>query len=418
MAIVRLRSILLPIIAGLSLGLLIGTGCKSSSTDPNKDDSKIIGIVSSLPRTGSAKAQTDSIVNGIRMALEEVGNKVGDFTIEYEDLDDATASEGQWTPEREAANAKKAARDMNVMVYIGPYNSGAAKNSIPILNEANVLMISPAVTGPGFTKPGKGAPDEPGIYRKSGKINFTRVVPADDLQGPLAADWARSMGAKKVYVLDDAEVYGKGIATLFGEHAQKIGLQVLGQQSIDTKQGEFSGLMGEIKRANPDMIYFGGTSQTKAGQIVKDMIAAGLSGDKCFLIVPDGCYEKAFIQAAGADAFNSLKVYVTFGGVPPEQLTGKGKNFVDNYKKKYGGMPEGYAVYGYECGLVAIEAIKKAGKKDRNLIRESALSIKKFDGALGLWDFDENGDTTSTTMSGSIVKNGDFEFVKLLELKK
>jgi branched-chain amino acid transport system substrate-binding protein len=166
------------------------TGCPSSTENANT-----IKIVSSLPRTGSAKAQTDTIVNGIKIALEEANYKVGDFTIEYVDMDDATAGAGDWTPEQEAANARRAVSDPNVMVYIGPYNSGAAKVSMPILNNAGVLMISPAVTNPALTKPGHGEGNEPFDYRPSGKVNFFRVLPADDLQGPLSAHWAlkRSM---------------------------------------------------------------------------------------------------------------------------------------------------------------------------------------------------------------------------------
>ncbi len=373
-----------------------------------------VKIVSSLPRTGSAKGQTDTIVNGIKMAFEEAKNKVGDFTIEYLDLDDATAAEGKWTPERETANADQAIKDSDVMVYLGPYNSGAAKISMPILNKAGMLMISPAVTWPGLTKPGQGDTGEPDIYRPTKRVNFTRVVPADDLQGPLGADWAKSMGVKTVAVLDDNEVYGKGIATLFKEQAVADKLKLIGQQeSIDVKQNEFVGVLRKIKNiGTPDLIYFGGTTQTKAGQIAKDMLAVGFGNVK--LMVPDGCYELAFIQSAGADLFKTLKCYVTFGGVPPDRLTGKGKEFVDKYKAKYGKDPEGYAIYGYEAANVALEAIKRAGRKNRARILASALAIKDFDGALGKWSFDENGDTTSRTMSGSTIENGDFKFVKTL----
>jgi len=400
--------------ASFLVGLLVlATGCNSSVVD----EPGVIRIVSSLPRTGSAKTQTDTIVNGIKMAIEEANGKIGEFTIDYKDLDDATASAGQWTAELESANAEMAARDPNVMVYIGPYNSGAAKNSIPILNRAGLLMISPAVTGVGFTKPGLGKSDEPDIYRESGKLNFTRVVPADDLQGKLGAEWAaQSLGVKKVYVLDDTEVYGKGVATIFRQHCVNVGIEVVGSESIDPKQAEYSGLMLKIKATNPDMIYLGATSQSNAGQVAKDMVANGLA-DTCKLMVPDGCYENAFIQAAGANTFNKLKAYVTFGGMPPKEMQGKGKAFVENYKKKFGTEPEGYSVYGYEAAQVALEAIRKAGKKDRNAVREACLAIKDFEGALGTWSFDANGDTTSSVMSGSTVADGDFKFVKVLGQK-
>jgi branched-chain amino acid transport system substrate-binding protein len=381
------------------------------ATPAPKQDPTVIKIVSSLPRTGSAKNQTDTIVNGIQMAIEEAGNKVGQWTIKYEDLDDATAAEGKWTPEKEAANAEQAIKDADVMVYIGTYNSGAAKVSMPKLNGADLLMISPANTWPGLTKPGKGEQGEPEKYRpNSGKVNYTRVVPADDIQGVVGADWAKKLGAKKVFILDDREVYGKGIADLFKARCEEIGVKVLGQEGIDASAQEFKPLMTKVKAAEPDLVYFGGTTQTKAGQIAKDMIAVGL---KCKLMVPDGCFEDAFIESAGADNLND-RTFVTFGGLPPEKLTGKGKEFVDKYKKKYGKDPEGYAVYGYEAGKVALKAIEMAGKKDRNAIREACLKIKNFDGALGKWSFDKNGDTTNRTMSGQVVKKGKFEFSTML----
>jgi branched-chain amino acid transport system substrate-binding protein len=376
-------------------------------------DPAVIKIVSSLPRTGSARGQTDTIANGIQMALEEAGWKVGNFVIKYEDLDDATAAAGQWTAEKEAANADQAIKDPDVMIYIGTYNSGAAKVSMPKLNQAGILMISPANSWPGLTKPGKGDQGEPEKYRPSGKINYVRVVPADDIQGVVSADWALKLGLKKIFILDDREVYGKGIADLFHARADELkdqGLKVLGHEGIDAQAQEFKPLMTKIKAAGPQLIYFGGTTQTKAGQLVKDMLGVGLDAK---FMCPDGCYEEAFIESAGADNLAD-RALITFGGLPPEKLAGKGAAFVANYKKKHGKMPEGYAVYGYECGKVAIDAIRRAGKKDRDAIRSAALTIRNFDGALGRWSFDKNGDTTLRTMSGNTVKGGKFTFMNVL----
>lgn len=400
----RFRALLL-CLTGLSVACV--SGCPRNQSE----NSNVIKIVSSLPRTGSAKAQTDTIVNGIKIALEEAKYQVGEFKIEYVDMDDATAAAGQWTAEQEASNAKRAVSDGNVMVYLGPYNSGAAKISMPILNQAGLLMISPATTWPGLTKPGKGDPNEPDIYRPTGKINFFRVVPADDLQGPLGAKWAKEMGVNKVYVLDDNEVYGKGIATLFAAACEELGIEVLGHESIDAKAQEFKSLMTKIRATQPDLVYFGGTTQSKGGQIAKDMVAAGLN---CKVMVPDACYEEAFIESAGSENVND-RCYVTFGGMPPEELTGAGQEFVEKYESRFHSKPEGYAIYGYEAAKVALEAIAKAGKKDRAAITKAASEIKDFDkGALGTWSFDAEGDTSLTTISGSEVKDGKFKFVKLL----
>lgn len=392
------------------LAIPFSAGCSGC----NKRDANTIVIVSSLPRTGSAKGQTDTMVNGIKMAIDEYDGKVGDFKILFQDKDDAEASSGQWTAAAETANANAAVNDKDAMVYIGPYNSGAAAVSMPILNKAGIAMISPAATATGLTKKNADNKDEPDIYRPSGKLNFTRVVPTDDLQGPIAARFiAEELKKKRVYVLNDNERYGEGIAKEFEAGARKFGLTVLGSEKINVAQQEFGSLMTKIKNSEggpPDAIYFGGTTQSKGGQVAKDMIKT-IPG--CVLVVPDGCYEKAFIDSAGAGL--ESKVYVTFGGQDPTALKGAGKAFVEKYKEKYKTDPEAYAVYGYEAAKVALAAIKKVNKKDRDAIREAILGTKNFsEGAIGTWSFDENGDTTAQIFTISEIKNGNFVPVKEL----
>src|SRR3954471_23235043 len=175
-------------------------------------DAATIKIVSSLPRTGSSKGQSDTVVNAINQRLEQDKNQAcnGQFKVTYENMDDATAAAGKWDPTQEANNANKAAADADVMVYIGTFNSGAAKVSIPILNQAGLVMISPANTAVGLTKPFD--PGEPDIYYPTKIRTYCRVIPSDDLQGAVGAAYAKELGAKKVYILDDNETYGKGIA--------------------------------------------------------------------------------------------------------------------------------------------------------------------------------------------------------------
>jgi branched-chain amino acid transport system substrate-binding protein len=383
--------------------LMVALGCRPA--DPG-----LVRIVSSLPRTGAAKQQTDSIVRGIRMAIDEAGGRVGSFRVEYLDLDDSTVAAGQWTSEAEAANARRALQDPDVVACIGPLNSGAAKVSMPILNFGDLLMVSPAATAVGLTKPGLGEPGEPAVYRPMGRINFVRVVPADDLQGPLSAEWARRRGVQKIYVLDDGQVYGKGIADLFAERCREIGIEVLGHDSIDARAQEFKSLMAWVKSLDPDLVYFGGTVQSKGGQLAKDMFSAGIDA---VLLVPDGCHAQAFIDSVGAAMLDG-RCFVTFGGLPPERLVGKGAAFVERYRREYGESPDGYAVYGYEAAGVVLRAIHDAATKDRRAITAAALAIRDYDGALGRWGFDDNGDTTLGVLTVSVVREGRFEFAETI----
>lgn len=386
-------------------GTSTGSEAQGSGGDPTR-----IKLVSSLPRTGSANAQTTTIVNGIKMALEEAGWKAGGYDLVYEDWDDASPTRGNWDPALEAQNAEKAVADPDIMVYLGPFNSGAAKISIPTLNRAGVCQISPANTYPGLTKPGKGEPNEPDVYRESGTITYFRVVPADDLQGVVGANWAKKMNLDRVFILHDRELYGKGIADVFRRRAGEIGLQEVGYEGIDVKAANYKALATKIKGSNADLVYFGGVTQSNAGQLMKDIVASGYAGK---MMVPDGCFEQAFIDSSGAENLEG-RTFVTFGGVPADRLTGKGADFYADYKAKYSSEPEVYAVYGYDAAKVAVEAIGRAGRKDRAAIVAAVAATRDFDGALGRWSFDPNGDTTLTTMSGQIVRGGRFEFVELL----
>jgi branched-chain amino acid transport system substrate-binding protein len=369
-----------------------------------------IKIVSSMPRTGSANAQTTSMVNGIRMALDEAGPTIAGKRVVYEDWDDASARKGDWDPEVEASNAHRAVTDPSVLAYIGTYNSGAAKISMPVLNKARIPMISPANTYTGLTKPGLGEPGEPDIYRPAGIVSYFRVVPADDLQGRVAAEWIRDLDGKTVYVLDDRSLYGKGVADVFAVSGEQLGLRVLGREGIDPKAQEYRSLMAKIRELDPDWIYFGGTTQTNAGQVAKDMVAVGLRSN---MMVPDGCFEDAFIEAAGAKVVEG-RVFVTFGGVPPDALTGKGAQFVAAYKKRFGTEPQAYAVYGYVAAQVALDGIARAPKLERDAVRKAVAEPRQTDGPLGTWSFDENGDTSNKLFSGSQVKDGEFTFVQVL----
>jgi len=386
-----------------------GGGTSAGGGDPNT-----VKIVSSLPMTGSSSGQTTTIVNAIKQAIEENKNAAcdGKIKIQYESYDDATAAAGKWDPGQVTSNANKAVADKNVVAVIGHFNSGAAKLSIPILNQANLVMVSPANTYPGLTKPGKGEAKEPDVYYPNKTRSYARVVPADDLQGVAAAKWAKSLGVKKVYVLSDQELYGKGLADIFEATAKKEGLEVLGKEGINPKASDYKGVMNSIKEKKPDLIYYGGITQNNAGQLIKDARNVGMSADKVKFMGPDGTYEKALIDAAGKDAEG---FYATFGGVPGKELTGDGKTWYESYKKKYNAEPEAYAAYGYDSAKVVINAINQVCKNDRAAIRDAVMATKEMKGVLGNFSFDRNGDTSLTTLSGNQVKNGKWEFVSTLK---
>ena len=370
-----------------------------------------IKIVSILPRTGGAKVQTESIARAINLAIDEHRWEVAGFALDYLDWDDATAAAGTWTAERETELARNAVKDPDVLAVIGPYNSGAAKVSMPILNDAGLVQVSPACSYPGLTKKLDGGdPAEPNAYRPAKRVTFGRVCPTDEFQGQLAADFAKSeLKAKSVYILDDKEVYGEGVATQFEKRCPKAGLKVLGREGIDLRQRDYAALMAKIKEKKPDLLYFGGTTQSQGGQVVRDAFAVL----KCPVLLPDGCYEKVFIDTA--DEASLANVHVTVGGIVPAGFAGRAAAFAKSYFARYRTDPGDYAVYGYEAAQVIVHAIKAAGKKDREAVREAVLATKDFEaGALEKWSFDAAGDTTLQQVTVCKVEKGKFVPVKVL----
>jgi branched-chain amino acid transport system substrate-binding protein len=372
-----------------------------------------IKVVSSLPMTGPSLAQTQTIVNAIKMAFEEVNYKVGNFTIEFEALDDATPAKQNWDAAKEAENARKAIDDPKVVAYIGTYNSGAAAVSIPLLCQANLAMISPANTYAGLTKKGGGEADEPDKYYPGGcKRNYSRVVPADDLQGAVGARWMKELGAKSVYILHDTELYGKGLADVFRAEAKKIGLAEAGYEGAP-KADNFRQLANKVAASNADYVYYSGLTANNGGFLLRDLKEAKSSLK--FMSV-DGVAESEFITQAGAAAEGQ---YITFGGIPASAYTGAPKDWAAKFTAKYpGSKAEVYTIYGYEAAKVVLAALTKAGDKanDRATVRDAIMGTKDFDGVLGQkWSFNAEGDTTITTMAGMIIKNKDFAFEKLLK---
>jgi branched-chain amino acid transport system substrate-binding protein len=398
-----------------AVAMVAFAACSGGGGGGNKGD---IEIWSSLPRQGSSKAQTDTIVNAINMAIEERGGTVGGYKVTYKDVDDSTAAAGKWDEATEIKNANDAVADDKLVAYIGTFNSGAAKLSIPILCPKGIGMVSPANTYPGLTKAGKGEADEPDKYYPGGCTrNYFRVVAADDLQGLAGAKWAAKLGAKNVYVLDDTELYGKGIADVFNKEAPGQGLTVLGRDGIDGKATDYKALAEKVKATNPDLVYFGGITQNNAGQLWRDLRDA-MPDVK--LMGPDGILENEWIDAAGTAAEGT---YITFGGLPADQLTGKGADFIKNYNTKYpSNPPEAYTAYGYEAANVVLNAIEKAAATnpaDNAALRAAVLKAisetKDYDGVLGKWSFNPEGDTSLTGMSGNIVKGGKFTFDSVID---
>jgi branched-chain amino acid transport system substrate-binding protein len=406
------------LLAALSFGVAAcgsDNNSSSSTSGGGSTGSTSLTIYSSLPLQGDSRPQSVSVVNGEKLALEKAGGKVGKFTIKYVSLDDSTAAAGKWEPGATSANARKAAQDKNTIAYLGEFNSGASAISIPILNEAGILQVSPSNTAVGLTRAEGADKGEPDKYYPTGKRTYGRVVPADHIQAAAQVSYQKDQGCKNVYVLNDKEVYGKGLADQVVTIGKQQGLNIIANDGIDPKAANYRALAQTIKGKNADCIFFGGITQNNAVQLWKDLHAANPTAK---LFGPDGVAESVFSGGIGKSA--EKVTFVTNPTLDPKLYPPSGQEFFKDYKAKYGKDPEPYAIYGYEAMSVALQAIQNAGDKgnDRQAVIDAFFQIKDRDSVLGKYSIDENGDTTLSDYGGNRVVDGKLVFDKVIKAQQ
>jgi branched-chain amino acid transport system substrate-binding protein len=385
---------------GASVAPTGAAGGKPAACENKKGpSSNEIHVYSSLPRQGTNTEQTNTLVEQIRNTLE--GKTVGNFKITYTDLDDSSAAAGgDWDGAVAQSNANRAAADPDAMVFIGHYNSGAAKLTIPILNQACLVMISPANTYPGLTKAVDGVTvaNEPDQYYPGGYRNYTRVITTDDKQGAAGAEWAKRLGATKAYVLDDTQVYGAGLAKAWALHANKIGIDVVSpndtSEGFDATATDYAAVAQKVVASGADIIYIGSITGQNTGKLWTDLRAAL---PNVTIMSGDGVFEESWYTGAGTAGNNT---YLTFGGVGPDQLTGAGKTWFEEYKTAHDGdQPSTYTAYGNAAAAVALDALTRAGTNDRYEVLKAVFATE-LDTVLGRMSFDANGDSELIALTG------------------
>jgi branched-chain amino acid transport system substrate-binding protein len=407
------------LVVALSVAMAACGGDDDDSTSPQSESGgKTLTVYSSLPRQGAQAPQTTDLVNGIKLALEQAGGKAGKFTVRYESLDDSTAQAGSWTPEATQTNALKAAGDDSTAVYIGEFNSGASAVSIPILNEAGVPQISPANTAVGLTSDDPGAgPGEPDKYYPSGTRTYTRIVPKDTIQGSALATLMKQDGCTKVYMTNDKEVYGSGLAENIEGSAKEQGLDVVANDPIDKNAPNYRSLAEKASGTGANCFVYSGITANNAVQLYKDF-AAALPDAK--LYGPDGVAETGFSdpKEGGIPAEVASRVKLTVATLSPDEYPADGQEFFDSFREKYNEPnPNPYAIYGYEAMRLALDAIERSGTGEKADIVKALFATKDRESVLGTYSIDENGDTTLTDYGVYTIDGGELKFDSTIKAK-
>jgi branched-chain amino acid transport system substrate-binding protein len=352
------------------------------------------------------------MTRAIKFVFAQHGWKAGKYTIAYQSCDDATAQAGKWDSGKTSANANAYAQNKDVVGVIGTFNSGAAEIVVPILNRAPngpVAMVSPANTYVGLTHGGPGTvAGEPGKYYPTGKRNYARVVAADDYQGAADALLAQSLKVKKLFILNDKEAYGLGVASNVRNAAKKLGIKVVGFTAWDGKASSYEALAVKIQSSGAQGVFLGGLICENGGKLIKD-IAAGAPG--VHIMAPDGFTPvSATIQEGGAAANNMT---VSVAGLPNTALKGGGKAFVKAFTKADHKAPDPYSVYAAQSAEVLVQALKQSNGTRADVAKQ-LFRVHLKNSILGNVSFNANGDVSSNPITIYRVKSGKTTTMKVI----
>jgi branched-chain amino acid transport system substrate-binding protein len=379
------------VLISLSTTALAGTLATSGGLAFAADKTVKVGI--NLPFTGADAHDAELIKDGALLAIDEANaaGGVGGYKIDVLQLDDGTATAGQYDPAQAATNARKMVSDDAVVAAIGPQMSGSGKAMSPILSQGNLATITPSSTNPDITDPKFAAQ-----YRPGGKAIYFRTVTTDAFQGPNMANYfADTLKVKSVYVLDDSGAYGVGIADAFQAQAKKRGINVLGRDQLNPKEADYATTLTKIKQLNPDSIYYGGVAQAGV-KVVKqsyDIIPNAIKSGG------DGMYAAEILKGAG---FPAAQGWYATTASPNIVENPDAAPMIERFAKKYGQQPSNYSITAYDAALVILDAVKRVAASGKDVTRDAirdAIQQAHLKTLQGEITFDPNGDIENRIIS-------------------
>jgi branched-chain amino acid transport system substrate-binding protein len=409
-------------VAAVLLAAFVVAGCGSNS-DRTLAASRIRGrtltIYVSAPLLGRSSVTGQSVVAGARLALDEVGARIGEYRIAFKSLDDATAARGGWDPGQTTINARLAVLDPTTIGYVGEVDSGASAISIPPLNRAGIPQVSPTSSAVGLTSDAVGAfPGEPQKYYPTGIRTFARVAPNDRVQAIAQVRMQQSMGCKSTYVLNDGEVDGADAARSFDVAAQAAHLRLAGVATFVRGAASYKSLAAGVAKIAPGCVLI--AADTESGAVLlTTQIAAAMPEVKIFGTADLAESTYADPQQGGIPLSVDSRVVLTSPTLALSAYPPSARAFNTAYERRYG-PPQLAAIYGYEAMSLLLSAIERAthhGTRPavRSEVRAAIFATRDRRSVLGTYSVNRYGDTTLRRYGVWVIVNGGLTFWQAID---
>jgi branched-chain amino acid transport system substrate-binding protein len=386
-----------------------GTTNKQVATTPTPDtisvpaaDKGTLTIYASVKLAGPDA--NPWLSDAMQLALEQAGGRVDKIPVRLVVLDETPS--GVSNPDVVKAIAATAAADPSTIAFLGNQSSGDTALSLPILNRAGILEVSPTATYGGLTRSSQDK-SEPAKYYPTGRRTFGRVVPSDSAQAAAQAAYVRSAGCNQVYVLNDKGLYGRGLTAAFVNDAKRAGVNVAGTRGIATDREPAGSLVSSVASAADCMLYVG----SAALGVVRLFDALHAANPNLKLFGTDTLASQAFAAQLGGSA---PQTYLTGPTLDPSFYGDSGQAFYEAYEVRFGGPPDSSAIYGYEAMNVVLHAIDIAPSKRRAEVVDGFFNTNGRSSPLGTYSIDAAGDTTLNRYGGYRVRGGGLQFDRAL----
>lgn len=392
---------------------LAGCGAVGVSTAGTVSGDQLT-IYSSLPLEGPLAPVSREIVDGEKLALAQLGGRVHRFRIHYASLDDANPKTGGWAPGETATNAKIAAQDGSTIAYLGDYDSEATAISLPFVNEAGILQVSPASPYVGLTSSLHAGQDEPERFYQTGKRTFARLMPADPVQAAAQVQLMKRLGVGRVYVIEDEDPFDLPLAAIVAEAARRAGIEVVGEDTIDTTAStEYSEEAHKVGASGAEAVFFSGQPGAGAVALWQQLHAASPA---LKLLGASALTEAPFAQQLGAAA---SRAYLATPVLPVALYPPAARPVMAQYRAQFHEAAGAWALYGYETMSAVLLAIRRAGShgNDRQAVIAKFFALRDRDSVLGRYGIQSDGDATLARYGVDRVAHGRLVFYRAFDVQ-
>jgi branched-chain amino acid transport system substrate-binding protein len=392
------------------------SGCGGvGNADVSEAAGSQLAIYSSLPLQGPYAAASQQIVGGEKLALADASGRAGRFKIGYVSLDDANPANGQLSPGKAEVNAKTAAQDTSTIAYLGDYNSAATAVSLPLINAAGILQVSPASPYVGLTSSLDAGQDEPERFYPSGRRTFGRLAPGDPVQAAAQVLLMKSLGVHSVYVLDDQDPFEIPLAQIVAGDATRAGITVLAHDSLATTPGAtFTGEIEKIVESGAQAVFLAGDAGVGTAALWRQLHNAD---PRLLLLGSSEMVSESFTGHIGTAAEST---YLTTPLLAVGQYPVSAQHVLKEYRRIFGSEAGPEALYGYEAMTVVLDAIRDAGVhgNDRQTVIEQFLGTRNRDSVIGRYSIEANGESTVSRYGVDRVQNGRPVFFRTIEVSR